>query len=128
MTVIVCLDDNFGMAFGGRRLSRDSAVCADIVQMASDNAIAMHECSKLLFHGLDANISDDGDIHFVEFEAPNVLLEKADKLVLYRWNRRYPADLRFDEPLDSWRLTETSEFAGSSHEKITKEVYAREYE
>ncbi|MBR5262015.1 MAG: ribonuclease Z [Oscillospiraceae bacterium] len=127
MTVVVCLDDNFGMAFGGRRLSRDSAVCADIVQMASDNAIAMHECSKMLFDGLDANISDDGDIHFVEFEAPNVLLEKADKLVLYRWNRRYPADLRFDAPLDSWHLAQTSEFAGSSHEKITKEVYVREH-
>ncbi|MBR4952997.1 MAG: hypothetical protein IKZ30_00620, partial [Oscillospiraceae bacterium] len=65
MTVVVCLDDNFGMAFGGRRLSRDRAVCADIVQMASGNAIAMHERSKMLFDGLDANISDDGDIHFL---------------------------------------------------------------
>lgn len=128
MMVIVCLDDNLGMAFGGRRQSRDKAVCEDIVKLTEGRAIAMHERSKTLFNGFDANISDDGDIHFVEFKAPNAILENANKLVIYRWNRRYPADLRFDTPLDGWQLVETVEFPGNSHKKITKEVYVREDE
>ena len=37
-----------------------------------------------------------------------------------------PADLRFDVPLEDWRLTQVSELVGTSHEKITREVYVRE--
>lgn len=128
MTVIICLDDNLGMSFGGRRQSRDSAVYADIVQLADGAAITMDERSKMLFAGLGANVADNGEFHFVEFESPNTLMHSADGLVIYRWNRRYPADLRFDISLEGWRLCETSEFAGTSHEKITKEVYVREDE
>jgi len=128
MTVIVCLDDNLGMSFGGKRQSRDSAVCADIVQMANGAAITMDERSKMLFEGLDANIADNGEFYFAEFESPNALLQSADGLVIYRWNRRYPADLRFDVSLEGWQLCKASEFAGTSHEKITKEVYVREDE
>ena len=128
MTVIVCVDDNRGISFGGRRLSRDSAVCADIVRCADGCAIEMHERSKMLFEGLDAKISPDGEIHFVEFESPDALLAKADTLIIYRWNRRYPSDLRLTAPLEKWHLAEANEFSGSSHEKITKEVYIREYE
>ncbi len=48
-------------------------------------------------------------------------------LVLYRWNRRYPADVYLDirpEP-PGWRLVSREEFSGSSHPRITKEVYQR---
>ena len=45
---------------------------------------------------------------------------------MFRWNRDYPADTYFDLSLESgWTRTETSEFAGSSHETITKEIYIR---
>ena len=128
MTVIICIDDDFGMAFGGRRQSRDKSVCEDIVRLADGRAIAMHRRSEILFEGLGANISPDGEMFFVEFEAPTAFLEKADTLILYHWNRRYPADVRFDVSLEGWQLCETSEFAGTSHEKITKEVYVREDE
>jgi len=43
-------------------------------------------------------------------------------LILYRWNRTYPADLYFTLSLEGWTLERREEFAGSSHEKITKEV------
>ena len=50
-----------------------------------------------------------------------------EKIILYRWNRKYPADFRFDINLEDseWKLAETREFTGSSHEKITEEVYVR---
>lgn len=127
MTLIICLDDAFGMAFNRRRLSRDNAVYRDIAEMAAGAPICMDERSTSLFKGLEINISgSNAAFYFVEFEAPGTISEKADKLVLYHWNRRYPADLRCDIDFDGWRLAETTEFPGSSHEKISKEVYIRE--
>ena len=47
------------------------------------------------------------------------------KLILFHWNRVYPADLHSTLDLSGWNLTETEEFAGNSHEKITQERYVR---
>ena len=47
----------------------------------------------------------------------------AEELVLYRWNRSYPGDVTFPWPLTGWTLAETAYFPGTSHEKITEEVY-----
>ena len=61
----------------------------------------------------------DGRYLIVELE------EKIDSIILYRWNRVYPADTYFDIDLSGWQLVRTGEFSGASHELITKEVYTR---
>ena len=68
----------------------------------------------------------EGDYCFFETEAPT-LCDGVGALVIYRWNRRYPADLYFTEDIAAagLRLESTEEFEGYSHEKITKEVYVR---
>lgn len=129
MTLILCLDDALGMAFNRRRQSSDSAVCRDIARLADGEAICMDERSVPLFERLDVSItSGDAPFRFVEFAPPGPLAEKAERLVIYRWNRRYPADLKSDISFDSWLLTEATEFPGTSHEKISREVYIRENE
>ena len=50
---------------------------------------------------------------------------KSESVVLYKWNRVYPADQYFAMDLSGWKLVETVEFPGSSHEKITEERYER---
>lgn len=52
-------------------------------------------------------------------------LEKIQQVALYRWNRLYPSDVRFPMELfaDRWFPVSARSFAGSSHEKITEEVY-----
>lgn len=45
-----------------------------------------------------------------------------EKIVLFRWNRDYPADLYFTYP-GEWRLADSQDFPGKSHETITMEVY-----
>ena len=128
MTLIVCIDDRNGMLFNRRRQSRDSALCRDVLALAG-NRLFVSEYSGKLFP--KANICRDllecagkGDFCFVE--EPDVLpyLEKAEKLIVYRWNRHYPADVTFPAGvLENWKLTERTEFPGSSHETITREVY-----
>ena len=57
--------------------------------------------------------------------SPLAVLAEAEEVVLYHWNRTYPSDRRFPLPLAGWTLARREEFSGSSHEKITKEVYRR---
>ena len=51
--------------------------------------------------------------------------EKITQIVLYRWNRHYPADKKFPAELfaDRWTMISQRDFPGSSHERITEEVY-----
>ena len=65
--------------------------------------------------------------YFVEDRHPGDWVQQADKVVIYRWNRHYPADRWFDIDLNTmgFRLEETLEFAGTSHRVITREVYVK---
>ncbi len=137
MILIVCADDRLGMAFNGRRQSRDRAVYADIAELTAGAPVHMALRSAKLFDGTDVNVAaaerfadetGEDEYCFVEFQSPAPLEERTKKIVLYRWNRHYPADLYFDIPLEEWRQTERFEFAGTSHEIITREVYVREGE
>ena len=120
MTVFVCVDDNFGMAFNGRRQSRDSAVAEDIVRSCGGLPEMDGRSAKLFNGGAQAE-----DAYFMEFSCEEALLQKAERIVLYRWNRAYPADVKFTMPA-GFALKESCDFAGSSHEKITREEYIRE--
>lgn len=51
--------------------------------------------------------------------------DRITEVVVYRWNRSYPGDFHLDLDLNQWRLVQTTEFAGYSHEKITKEIYRK---
>ncbi len=135
MILTVCLDDCLGMAFNHRRQSRDSALIADICAEVKGAPVWMDSRSALLFKDAAADIRCDeafaekagaGEYCFVEFSAPAAFESRAEKLIIYRWNRRYQSDVRFDIDLAPWRLDSAAEFPGTSHEKITKEVYTRE--
>ena len=130
MTIYVCLDDRNGMRFNNRRQSRDAAVLEDIrnaipelltIDPFSEKLIQESEIPYIL-----AGETLPEDAHFfLEARPASEVLPSASTLVIYRWNRHYPADVRFDGDLSCFVLHETCEFAGKSHETITKEVYSR---
>lgn len=135
MTLVCCVDDIMGMAFFGRRQSRDSHLYEDLVKEADGKLINMLQRSAPLFANTDAHIAAseapweaaaEDEFCFIEFSSPSVFEEKAEKIILYRWNRRYQSDVKFDIDLSKWKKLSEIEFPGSSHEKITKEVYIRE--
>lgn len=137
MTIVACVDDRNGMMFNNRRQSRDSVVCGDILRECCGKKLYMSAYSAKLFgaaEGVDIRISEDfldeageGDACFLEDTGSSGFEERAGKVILYKWNRKYPADRYF--PIDlsdgSWELQRTEEFKGSSHERVTKEVYGR---
>lgn len=135
MKAFVCVDDGFGMAFLGKRLSRDSRVCEDIVLTAAEDTVYMSPQTKKLFPDFEgAKISDltdeilsSSDYYFFETVSPSPYLDYIEEIVLYRWNRRYPSDLKLGFlPTDSgYARVSVTEFVGTSHDCITKEVYKK---
>lgn len=133
MTVVVCVDDRGGILFNQRRVSSDRKVIADMIELFGQRRIRMRPYSAKLFQGCGpVSVSDDyltdanrEDVVFLEDAVPEGLLSRADRLVLYRWNRLYPSDVRFPaEQLSALgNLSSAVEFKGHSHDRITREVY-----
>lgn len=134
MTVFVCLDDKMGMTFGGRRQSRDSKVIEDIfATVGKENLFIAPFSEKLLDGRKNVKVKRDPlgaakrDFCFIEDRGIEKHINDIDTLIIYKWNRHYPSDMKFDViPADcGFVLTEAVELAGTSHEKITKEIYKR---
>ena len=135
MILIVCTEDRWGMAFNNRRLSMDRAVREKMLEIAAGNVLWMSSYSRKQFEEKEngAIRVDDrflekagrGEYCFAELEDVIPYRDRLEGIVLFRWNRRYPADRYFDlELLTPFHLVQTEEFSGSSHEKITMEVYS----
>lgn len=137
MKLVVCVDERNGMAFYGRRLSRDKLLVLEILMSAGENTIWINKYSKNLFMAdgkLPANVKvfdgipdgDENDLVFIETLSPADFESVVDTIVIYNWNRAYPSNLKFEMLPGKWEVNFEEEFAGSSHEKITKTVYVKE--
>lgn len=132
MIVILCVDDNNGLMFNNRRQSRDRTVTEKIIDIA-DGTLWMNHYSYPLFEKAAnprINVDDsflnkatEGDYCFVENCKLKPYEKYIKKIILFKWNRVYPADLHFDIDLSGWMLSQSKELVGNSHELITMEVY-----
>lgn len=131
MILIYCVDKRYGLLFNNRRQSRDRLLIERIMSFANGKMF-INEFSKKLFDGYCVTVSDDfleiakdGEYCFVENADADI--RKAEKVILYKWNRHYPSDKKFSFDLnkEGFTLVSTDEFKGSSHDKITEEVYVK---
>lgn len=133
MIIIACADDNLGMLFNKRRLSSDIRVIERISELTRNHRLYMHEYSLKLFQNFGGNIIVDNDFLskagkddycFVENADIKQFQNDIDKIIIYRWNRRYPSDFKFPEDiLKNRKIGSAFDFEGNSHKKITEEVY-----
>ncbi len=136
MNVIVCLDDAGGMAFNGRRQSKDRMVCEKILSLAEGHKLWMNAYSKGMFKDFDSIfVAEDflqkakaEDFCFVETQSFSK--DAVTQLFVFCWNRAYPADiyLGFEPEESGYTLIEKTEFCGFSHENITLSVFKRREE
>lgn len=135
LTVALSTDERGGMIFNKRRVSRDRILIRDLMS-GFDGKIYINEYSKLLFEeypdrtvvcksALDE--APDGAVCFIEFPPFAPYISDISRFIIYNWNRRYPFDLCLDvSPSDEgYKSVSVFEFEGSSHEKITKEIFER---
>ena len=136
MIVIVALDDRGGMMFNHRRQSMDKSLRERILNMTIGKKLWMNSYTEKQFSENSCRpqikVSENflleagpGEYCFVENTPLTNYIQKLEKIIVYRWNRVYPGDVKFDVPLDGWKLDSTTDFHGNSHEKITEEVYTR---
>lgn len=132
MDVMIVIDEKNGMMFNHRRQSRDKALCEKMINYAADRNIWMDPYSAKLFPEdcvvADVDFLQKGDLCFVETCDITPYLDKIEKLILFNWNRVYPADQFFTVDLNNqeWNIIKKEEFKGNSHDKITMEVYRHE--
>ena len=133
MTVVVCVDEQGGILFNHRRVSSDRAAIGNLLEYIGDMPLYMSQYSSKLFPDV-ARIcvcndylerAGGEDAVFLEETAPDAFWNKVQRLIVYRWNRLYPSDVQF--PLEylsgKCKLESSFDFAGNSHERITREVY-----
>ena len=131
MKLIVCVDKNQGMMFGGRRVSQDRAVTERIGKLTEGGRLFVTPYSQKLFpegmllSGEDFSSVGSEDFYFLE-DGP-MPTEPVDEVYVFCWNRKYPADRLFSMDLagEGFKKVKQEEFAGSSHDKITLQCYRK---
>ena len=138
MILCAVVDDNMGMTFNKRRQSQDKLLRSHIIEETQGSKLWINSYTAKQFEVplADHIIVDDefldkaeeNDFCFVENLSVAKYQNQIKKIILFKWNRVYPADAFFDIQLseDKWKLTSVLEFEGNSHKKITKEEWENE--
>lgn len=137
MFLILTVDNKNGMLFDGKRQTRDRIVTNYIRKRGCGSLRISPRSADLFGKDMDGVVacgeylSNAGvtDWCFVEDPADlSTLPEKPVQVYLIKWNRDYPGDAYMPgDLLDGMALVKTREWAGYSHEKITVEIYERQY-
>ena len=120
-----------GVGFNYRRQSRDRVVTARILELASGHRLVVKPYTAKLFTSGGVTVTDDltkakrGDFVFVEKEDAAKYMKKADRLIVFRWNRDYPSDVYCTVDFSALTLESTREFGGFSHECVAEEVWVK---
>lgn len=131
MQVIITVENRNGMLFNHRRVSMDQKVSERILAYCKEKKLWMNAYSAKLFENnpqirvSETFLEQKDAICFVEDQDVTPYLPEIDTIILFHWNRDYPADFFFTVDLSEWNRIHQEEFAGKSHEKITMEVYKK---
>lgn len=131
--MIFCVDEQDGLSFCGRRLSRDREVYDHILRCCDGKTLWTAPDSAGLFpKGTVRADKDyflkaaDGDYCFLETLPESDVWQRAESVILYHWNRRYPSTEKIPRQyLADMYLCHSEDFPGNSHEMITMERYIR---
>ncbi len=129
MTLIACIANNNGILFNKRRVSKDALLIERLREIINTNILYCSEYSKSLFSDFN-NLTNDitsltnDSFYFLEDEnIPNIIF---NKIIIYKWNRDYPADKFFEYDLSEYTLESQTDFKGNSHDLITELIYTKE--
>ena len=115
--------------------SRDKNLIADLCTK-TECYIYISPYSAPLFEQFSARIKivdnplsdcEDNAVAFVEGLPLSMYVDDIEELIVYKWNRLYPSDVKLDIDIKDagFNMFAKYEFMGNSHDKITKEVYRK---
>lgn len=128
-TVAICIDKRNGRMFYGKRTSTDEEVRHRLLSMPDKLYVDEYTAKqftdndnkeKLVITEHPESI-DDGMAFLEKQDIPG----DADRIIIFRWDKRYPADKFFDFRFDGWRKIKKDEFPGHAHEKVEMEIWEK---
>ena len=137
MIIIQCVDNRNGTFFNRRRQSQDRLLRSRILSELHGrrlwmNAYSLRQFQKELPLEVRLSVDEDfltkagtGEVCFVEGLPLLPWLDRIEQVILYRWNRDYPADVYLDWDLSRFQVSGLREFPGTSHPNITRTIYVR---
>ena len=133
MHLILTLDNADGMLFNKRRQSRDRVMNEHILTLVGGRTLWMNAYSAKLFdlaahpniRVSETYLDNAGEDDFCFDETIPPVGREAKTVYVFRWNRDYPADVRAGVDFSAYQKRIAEEFTGSSHEKITLEIYTK---
>ncbi|MGM9992962.1 MAG: ribonuclease Z [Candidatus Bruticola sp.] len=137
MILVAALDNQNGLMFNNRRQSQDRLMRERLISKLSGKKLFLNAYSAEQFASQAApeqlsisknflSEASSGDYCFLENVSAAAYKDKIERIIIYRWNRTYPADFYFDlNLLQEWQKISSADFVGSSHEKITEEIFVR---
>ncbi len=138
MILAVAVDDRGGLLFNKRRQSQDVKLREHLLLQSQGSKLWMNSYSYKQFAGMPdtegirveeafLSMAEPGDYCFVETDSVQPYAEKIEKILLYKWNRSYPSDVKFDFAMEEngFHGSIAEEFVGNSHEKITLELWEK---
>ncbi len=133
MNIIICIDKNGGMMFGGRRQSQDRVLREKVLELSKDTKLWVNSYTAKQFENAGNIVVDEdflnnanqGEFCFVEDR--EITSDNVESFYVFNWNRKYPGDLFFNVDLkaEGFKKIKKEDFQGNSHDKITLEIYSR---
>ena len=124
MILIVAVDDRNGMTFNHRRQSQDKRLRERILSMTKNGKLWMNAYSHKQFVDFEATEqiqeaedflekAGEKDYCFVENLEIENFRDKIEKIILCKWNRKYPGDFFFTIDVNdgNWKLIDVEEFS-----------------
>ena len=134
MNLIIAIGKEGEIAFNNRRVSRDEHLLRDVFESVDGDVYIKPRSAKMFASFKNVKIVENANECpsdawlFIEDEDALTLTEKAEKIIIYNFNRIYPYDVRLntDSLSGKFRVVSSMSFLGHSHEKITKTIYEKE--
>lgn len=131
-TIALCIDKGNGRLFYGKRTSSDREVRKRLLNMTDvlyvDSYTAgqfTEDYGKEKLEVVDDPAGIDEGTAFIELQD---IPENADRIIIFQWPKKYPADRFLDFRFSGWRKVKKEEFPGYAHEKVTMNVWERNKE
>ena len=121
------------MTFLGRRQSRDINLCHRVLALTTGKLYMNAYTAKIFPENekivvCENFLEEAGKNDFCFSESAPETLENVTGIIIYRWNRLYPADVHFGFDLEGegFTLVSAEEFIGNSHTAITEQIFKKE--
>lgn len=121
MKFIICLDQNNGFSFHGKRQTKDKYIIDDMVKYTNSN-IYCNDYSSKLFNDYNIKKQNSDDV-FIFLEGNDVLQlyhNQIDEIIIYQWNCSYPSDSLLTLDFSYFYVVDKKIINGYSHEKVTR--------